>query len=380
MVADQRLQPTFTADLAAAMVAAVEAGAGGRPAPDRRGRLLLARVHRGDHGAAGIDVPIEPVQTTIPPGGAARPLNGVLARPRADALGLPRCAPGRGARRLHGAGQCWPRPSDNQPPGADGAAGDKTRGPDADRAEGVRRRARLLLPRPTGRASSPSSGSPRRWCRTTTPAPTTASSAACTSRSATGAAKLVRCGRGAIFDVVVDLRRGSPTFGQWEGFELTEENMHIAYCPIGFAHGFCVLSDVADVMYKQSNYYSDETERGISYRDPDVGIEWPLPVEELKPSERDTNGPDARRRRRRAPLRVLRLAGALRRPFPPGRRSAPRSPAMRSPRARARCGRAARARCARRRSRRRARRRGRPPGRGRRRRRASKSARRSSGT
>ena len=64
-----------------------------------------------------------------------------------------------------------------------------------------------------------------------------------------------------------------------------------AYCPIGFAHGFCVLSEVADVMYKQSNYYSDETERGISYRDPDVGIEWPLPTEDLKPSERDTNAP-----------------------------------------------------------------------------------------
>jgi len=106
-----------------------------------------------------------------------------------------------------------------------------------------------------------------------------------------GMAKLVRCARGAIYDVVVDLRRGSPTYGEWEGFELTEENMHVAYCPIGFAHGFCVLSEVADVMYKQSNYYSDETERGISYRDPDVGIEWPLPTEDLKPSERDTKAP-----------------------------------------------------------------------------------------
>jgi dTDP-4-dehydrorhamnose 3,5-epimerase len=106
-----------------------------------------------------------------------------------------------------------------------------------------------------------------------------------------GAAKLVRCGRGAIYDVVVDLRRGSPTFGEWEGFELTDENMRVAYCPIGFAHGFCVLSEVADVIYKQSNYYSDETERGISYRDPEVGIEWPLPTEELIPSERDTDAP-----------------------------------------------------------------------------------------
>ena len=106
-----------------------------------------------------------------------------------------------------------------------------------------------------------------------------------------GAAKLVRCGRGAIYDVVVDLRRGSPTFGQWEGFELTEENMHMAYCPVGFAHGFCVISDVADVMYKQSNYYADETERGIAYNDPEVGIEWPLPTAELIPSDRDAGAP-----------------------------------------------------------------------------------------
>jgi dTDP-4-dehydrorhamnose 3,5-epimerase len=106
-----------------------------------------------------------------------------------------------------------------------------------------------------------------------------------------GAAKLVRCARGAIVDVMVDVRRGSPTFGEWEAFELTEDNMHIAYCPIGFAHGFCVLSDVADVMYKQSNYYSDETERGIAYNDPDVAIAWPLPVEELVPSQRDATAP-----------------------------------------------------------------------------------------
>jgi dTDP-4-dehydrorhamnose 3,5-epimerase len=106
-----------------------------------------------------------------------------------------------------------------------------------------------------------------------------------------GAAKLVRCARGAIYDVVVDVRVGSPTFGWWEGFELTAENMQMAYCPIGFAHGFCVLSDVADVMYKQSNYYADETERGIAYNDPEVGIEWPLPVEDLIPSARDASAP-----------------------------------------------------------------------------------------
>jgi dTDP-4-dehydrorhamnose 3,5-epimerase len=106
-----------------------------------------------------------------------------------------------------------------------------------------------------------------------------------------GAAKLVRAGRGAIYDVLVDVRSGSPTFGQWEGFELTEENMHMLYCPVGFAHGFCVLSDVADVMYKQSNYYADETERGIAYNDPEVAIAWPLPSDELVPSDRDANAP-----------------------------------------------------------------------------------------
>ena len=109
-----------------------------------------------------------------------------------------------------------------------------------------------------------------------------------------GAAKLVRCARGGIVDVMVDIRRGSPTFGEWEAFELTEDNMRSVYCPVGFAHGFCVISDVADVMYKQSNYYADETERGIAYNDPDVGIEWPLPIEELIPSNRDATAPRLR--------------------------------------------------------------------------------------
>jgi dTDP-4-dehydrorhamnose 3,5-epimerase len=106
-----------------------------------------------------------------------------------------------------------------------------------------------------------------------------------------GASKLIRCGRGQIVDVVVDLRRGSPTYGDWEAFDLTDENGRLVYCPIGFAHGFCVVSDLADVFYKQSNYYSPEHERGFKYDDPDVAIEWPLPVGELIPSERDATAP-----------------------------------------------------------------------------------------
>jgi dTDP-4-dehydrorhamnose 3,5-epimerase len=105
-----------------------------------------------------------------------------------------------------------------------------------------------------------------------------------------GQAKLVRCARGSIFDVVVDLRRGSPTFGRWEGFVLDEESMRQLFVPIGFAHGFCVTSEVADVVYKCSSYYDAATEAGIAYDDPAVGIEWPLGVEPIV-SERDANAP-----------------------------------------------------------------------------------------
>jgi dTDP-4-dehydrorhamnose 3,5-epimerase len=106
-----------------------------------------------------------------------------------------------------------------------------------------------------------------------------------------GASKLVRCGRGRILDVLVDIRRGSPTYGEWEAFELSDENMHVVYAPIGFAHGFCVLSDVADVLYKQSRYYSGDVERGFRYDDPKVGIDWPIPPAELVVSERDAQAP-----------------------------------------------------------------------------------------
>jgi dTDP-4-dehydrorhamnose 3,5-epimerase len=105
-----------------------------------------------------------------------------------------------------------------------------------------------------------------------------------------GQDKLVRCARGSIVDAVVDLRRGSPTYGRWESFALSDENMRQLYVPIGFAHGFAVTSDIADVVYKCSWYYVAETERGIRYDDPDVGIEWPAGVE-LHASQRDIEAP-----------------------------------------------------------------------------------------
>jgi dTDP-4-dehydrorhamnose 3,5-epimerase len=104
-----------------------------------------------------------------------------------------------------------------------------------------------------------------------------------------GMAKLVRCARGAIFDVLVDIRLGSPAFGRWEGVELSDENHHQLYCPDGFAHGFCVLSDVADVIYRCSAYYDPERESGFRFNDPAVGIDWP--EIEVLTSERDSRAP-----------------------------------------------------------------------------------------
>lgn len=88
-------------------------------------------------------------------------------------------------------------------------------------------------------------------------------------------AKLVMVLRGEIFDVVVDIRKDSPTYGKWVGGILSDKNHNILYAPEGFAHGFCVLSDQADVMYKVSSEYSPEHERGIIWSDPDIAIKWP---------------------------------------------------------------------------------------------------------
>jgi dTDP-4-dehydrorhamnose 3,5-epimerase len=105
-----------------------------------------------------------------------------------------------------------------------------------------------------------------------------------------GMSKLVRCVRGAILDVVVDVRPAGPAFGQWESFELNDSNHHQLYCPDGFAHGFCVLSEVADVVYKTSTYYDPSLEGGFAFDDPKVGIEWPAGLV-LLPSARDRASP-----------------------------------------------------------------------------------------
>lgn len=103
--------------------------------------------------------------------------------------------------------------------------------------------------------------------------------------------KLVRAVVGEIFDVAVDIRRDSPTFGKWEGCFLSAENKRQFFIPKGFAHGFCVLSDSADFMYKCSDFYSPKDERGVLWNDSEIGIEWPLDGEPIL-SKRDLANPE----------------------------------------------------------------------------------------
>ena len=93
--------------------------------------------------------------------------------------------------------------------------------------------------------------------------------------------KLVRVVRGAVFDVAVDIRESSPHFGHWVGVELNEDNHRQLWIPPGFAHGFLVLSDSADFLYKTTDYYAPEHERAILWNDPSIGIDWPLTTEPL---------------------------------------------------------------------------------------------------
>ena len=100
--------------------------------------------------------------------------------------------------------------------------------------------------------------------------------------------KLVRCIKGEVFDVAVDLREGSPTFGKWEGVILSEENKRQFFIPKNFAHGFLVLSDVAEFVYKVDDFYHPNDEGGLMWNDPDIGIKWPLADGmEIKLSDKD---------------------------------------------------------------------------------------------
>jgi dTDP-4-dehydrorhamnose 3,5-epimerase len=104
-----------------------------------------------------------------------------------------------------------------------------------------------------------------------------------------GQSKLVRCVVGTVFDVVVDIRPESPTFKQWDSVILDDVNHHQLYIPIGFAHGFCVLSDHAHVLYKVNSTYNAETEKGFVWNDPEINIKWPTTTPVI--SERDQNNP-----------------------------------------------------------------------------------------
>ena len=102
--------------------------------------------------------------------------------------------------------------------------------------------------------------------------------------------KLVRCTRGAIYDVIVDVRRNSPTYRQWQSFELTAENHHLVFVPRGLAHGFKTLSDDCEVFYQMTEFYVPEAARGVRWDDPTLGIKWPAGATVI--SERDRSYPD----------------------------------------------------------------------------------------
>ena len=104
-------------------------------------------------------------------------------------------------------------------------------------------------------------------------------------------AKLLRAVTGSIFDVAVDLRPGSATYGQWAGAELSRANGHQLFIPTGFAHGYVTLTPDCDVLYKASQYYAPASEGGLVWNDPDVGIEWPFPVDQVRLNKRDAEWP-----------------------------------------------------------------------------------------
>jgi dTDP-4-dehydrorhamnose 3,5-epimerase len=103
--------------------------------------------------------------------------------------------------------------------------------------------------------------------------------------------KLVRAMTGAVYDVLVDMRKGSPTYGEWEGYILSEYNHRQLLVPRGFAHGFITLTDNVNFAYKVDGYYEPKADRGIAFDDPDLGIDWPMSIDHLTLSEKDTKHP-----------------------------------------------------------------------------------------
>lgn len=103
--------------------------------------------------------------------------------------------------------------------------------------------------------------------------------------------KLLRCVRGAIFDVAVDIRRGSPTFGQWVGAELSDDNARQLLVPKGFAHAYCTLTDECEVLYKVTDYYAPQSEGALRWNDPAVGVAWPIPPQQISANARDGAAP-----------------------------------------------------------------------------------------
>lgn len=103
--------------------------------------------------------------------------------------------------------------------------------------------------------------------------------------------KLLRCVVGAIFDVAVDIRKGSPTYGRWVGAELSAENRQQLLVPKGFAHGYVTLTDACEVLYKVTDYYAPRAEGGVRWSDPAIGIDWPIPVLEITANDRDNAAP-----------------------------------------------------------------------------------------
>ena len=104
-------------------------------------------------------------------------------------------------------------------------------------------------------------------------------------------AKLVRCGRGRLFDVAVDIRRGSPSYGQWVGAELSFENGRQLLIPAGFLHGFATLEDETEIIYKCSDYYAPECDGAVRFDDPDIGIDWGIDISAAVLSDKDAAAP-----------------------------------------------------------------------------------------